>query len=136
MTTFIVQKRQDREYELCKAVATYLRLQYPNVVFHFDYAGISHTKAQAGKMKAIQGDRGFPDLIILEPSGEYHALLIEFKKDSSQLFNKKGTLKTDKHIQEQKAMQDKLNKASYLCYFCWSFEHAKIIIDSYLILGS
>ena len=93
--------RDDREYHICKQIAEYLRHQYPKVVFHFDYAGMKHTKAEAGRMKAIQGDRGFPDLFIAEPmmfaGGKgYSGLFIEVKAETP--FKKDGSLFKQKQI--------------------------------------
>lgn len=149
--------RDDREYHICKQIAEYLRHQYPKVVFHFDYAGMKHTKAEAGRMKAIQGDRGFPDLFIAEPmmfaGGKgYSGLFIEvkaetpFKKDGS-LFKQKQILYKEfggrrvavgevDHLQEQYEMLKNLNNTGYLALFGTGFEEAKYIIDHYFNCGN
>ena len=72
------------EYELQKQVCVYLELQYKSAVFLSDtVANCKLTAMQATRNKAIQ-KQGFktPDLIILEPRGDYHGLLIELKVKS------------------------------------------------------
>ena len=57
------------ESELQVAVADYLRLRYPNVLFHSDFgSGIKLTKGQAIKQKRQNGGRrGWPDLFVAAP---------------------------------------------------------------------
>jgi hypothetical protein len=129
--------RNDPEYQLCVAVSTYLRLQYPKVIFHFDYAGLNLSKAQAGKMKAMQGERGFPDLCIYKRKSDivlnnhFNALFIELKKEGERIFKKNGAPASD-HIAEQVAMIERLNKEGYYATFCVGFDEAKSLIDWYL----
>lgn len=108
------QRRENKEYAICKAIATYLRLQHPHVLFHFDLAGLNLSKAQAGMTKALNG-RGWPDLIICEPSktGKYKALFIEVKAGDVKLFKKSGELKTD-HLSEQ---TDIMGRLEYRCFY-------------------
>lgn len=124
--------RNNPEYNLCKSLSIYLRLQYKNVIFHFDYAGLAHTKTQAGMMKEIQGHRGYPDLFIIEPRGIYHGLFIELKADGVSLFKKNSSEFATPHIAEQSAMIDELNKRGYAASFCIGFNQAKAVIDTYL----
>lgn len=123
--------RQNREYSICKAIATYLRLQYPNVIFHFDYAGLHHTKTQAGQMKAIQGCKGWPDLFITSQKPGSKGLFIEIKKVGTRLYKKDGSPATD-HIQDQINCLDKLDSCGYAVTFGIGFDHCKSIIDNYL----
>lgn len=140
--------RKNIEYHLCLQIAEYLRNQYPKVIFHFDYAGLAHSKAQAGMMKAIQGQRGFPDLQICEARRGFKGLFLELKAESpfislgtlkKQIVKKYKTIKGKRvlveehdHIQEQADTLRKLNNAGYNARFCWEFDHAKEIIDWYL----
>lgn len=57
------------ESELQVMVADYLRLQYPEVLFHSDFgSGIKLTMAQAVKQKRQNGGRrAWPDMFIAEP---------------------------------------------------------------------
>jgi hypothetical protein len=129
--------RNDAEYQLCMAISTYLKLQYPKVLFHFDYAGLNLSKAQSGKMKVIQGERGFPDLCIYKRKDDlvvntcFNALFIELKKEGERIFKKNGEPASD-HIAEQVAMIERLNKAGYYATFCVGFDEARHVIDWYL----
>lgn len=125
--------RNNAEYQLCKAVATYLRLQYPKVLFHFDLAGLNLSRAQAGMMKAIQGGRGWPDLFIAYAKGGYHGLFIELKADGVKLLKKDGDYTTP-HIEEQDLCISDLQYKRYYADFAIGFDDAKSIIDKYIRL--
>lgn len=130
--------RNNREYQICKDIAIYLRLQYPNVIFHFDLAGLNLSRAQAGMMKAIQGGRGWPDLFIAHyqnnfPEGSYQGLFIEVKIEDFKLFKKDGT-PLNNHIQDQINCLDELERRGYKCAFAIGWDQAKQLIDDYLKL--
>lgn len=137
------------ESDLQVMVADYLRLQYPNVLFHSDFgSGIKLTKGQAIKQKRQNGGlRGYPDMVILEPrkkviSRDEHTitytlmtnhcgLFLELKKEGTRLKKKDGTWATE-HIAEQARYLQALRDRGYDAYFAVGFEQAKEIIDSYL----
>jgi len=132
--------RANKEYIICKQIATYMRLQYPDVMFHFDLAGLNLSKAQAGMMKAIQGGRGWPDFFIARPKideneyGEemyYYGLFLEIKVDGTKLWKAKGGPVND-HIKEQIDCLNKLNEKGYMAEFAIGFNDAKKQIDDYL----
>lgn len=128
-----------KESDLQIAVADYLRLKYPNVMFHSDFgSGIKMTKGQAIKQKRQNGGRrGWPDMFIanrrydLENCVEYHGLFLELKKDGTRLHKKDGSWATD-HIAEQAETLQALQDRGYEAYFAVGFENAKRIIDDYL----
>lgn len=150
-----------RESDLQVMVADYLRLQYPNVLFHSDFgSGIKLTKGQAIKQKRQNGGmRGYPDMVILEPrkkvissdevtrdevtsSRDKHTityvymknhcgLFLELKKEGTRLKKKDGTWATE-HIAEQANYLQALRDRGYDAHFAVGFEQAKEIIDSYL----
>lgn len=123
-------------------VADYLRLQYPNVLFHSDYgAGIKLTPGQAIKQKRQNGGRrAWPDMFIAEPrtvvvgKDKYHyaGLFIELKRDSTRILTKNGTLVADAHIREQYDLLVDLEQRGYKASFAVGFDQAKQIIDEYL----
>lgn len=72
-------------------------------------------------MKRTGYVKGIPDLLIFEPRGTFHGLMIEMKKDEKSYATK-----------EQKEWQEKLNARGYRSEICKSFEDAKRVIDEYL----
>ena len=123
--------RNNQEYIICKQIAIYLRLQYPNILYHFDYAGLNHSKAQAGMMKAIQGDRGFPDLIIIAIRNNYSGMAMEIKKEGTKL-NKKNGDWINEHIKQQADILNKLRSNLFYTCFGIGFDDCKKQIDDYL----
>lgn len=128
-----------KESDLQVMVADYIRLRYPNVLFHSDFgSGIKLTKGQAIKQKRQNGGRrGWPDMFIanrrydLENCAEYHGLFLELKKDGTRLHKKDGSWATE-HIAEQAETLQALQDRGYETYFAIGFEQAKEIIDEYL----
>jgi hypothetical protein len=114
-------------------VAKYLKLQYPKVLFRTDFAaGLRMTIGQAVKQKKIQHSRAWPDLFIAHPSGGYHGLFLELKRDVSEIVNKNGSLKKSDHLDEQRSIITHLNQIGYKSVFACGFDHARSIIDEYL----
>lgn len=107
-------------------VADYLRLQYPDVLFHSDFgSGIKLAMGQAAKQKRQNGGkRAWPDLFIAQPiktgwfgrveDGEIESIMckrcglfLELKKDGTRLKKKNGEWAT-RHIKEQAEVLKKL----------------------------
>lgn len=148
------------ELELQAQVADYLRLQYPDVLFHSDFgSGIKLTMGQAIKQKRLQGGRrSWPDMFIAEPKvrhttdGEwgvklgwaqlddgtdYYAMMfaglfLELKRPGVKVHKRDGELVADKHIREQEATLQELRERGYSAEFACGFDEAKKIIDGYL----
>lgn len=121
------------EAELQKQVAIYIRLQYPDVIFHSDFgSGVKLTPWQA-KMQKMQngGKRAWPDMFIAEPRGKYHGLFIELKKDGVRLRKRDGDFASE-HIAEQDALLRDLNNKGYKAEFAIGFQQALNLIDDYL----
>lgn len=148
------------ELELQAQVADYLRLQYPDVLFHSDVgSGIKLTMGQAVKQKRLQGGRrAWPDLFVAVGRGEHikrgHdeppkfgnyvcspvpgidmyvccGLMIELKREGTRLKKKSGEWASD-HIAEQAEVLSKLRENGYAAEFACGFDEAKKIIDEYL----
>lgn len=137
------------EADLQAQVADYLRLQYPDVMFHSDFgSGIKLTPGQAVKQKRQNGGRrAWPDMTIAEPrhyfyttvvnggaveaDGVYHGLYLELKKEGTRLTKKNGDWATE-HIAEQAKVLEKLRQRGYCAEFAVGFDEAKKIIDEYL----
>ncbi|MBQ1528628.1 hypothetical protein IIZ77_03215 [Candidatus Saccharibacteria bacterium] len=125
------------ESDLQVMVADYLRLQYPEVLFHSDFgSGIKLTMGQAAKQKRQNGGRrAWPDMFIAEPYGfGYNAksgLFIELKKKGVRLKKKNGEWASE-HIAEQAEVLERLEFRGYRAVFAVGFDEAKEIIDNYL----
>jgi len=130
------------EAELQTQVADYLRLQFPEVLFHSDFgSGVKLTPRQAIRQKRQNGGiRAWPDLFLAEPmprcvdgswGHDYKGLFIELKKDGTRLMKRDGSWATD-HIAEQAEILDRLEFRGYRATFAVGFEQAKKIIDDYL----
>ena len=129
-----------RESDLQVMVADYLRLHYPDVLFHSDFgSGIKLTMGQAAKQKRQNGGRrAWPDMFIAEPKYNfcrdgyaYGGLFIELKKDGTRLKKKNGEWATP-HLAEQAELLMRLDEKGYVAKFACGFDEAKKIIDAYL----
>ena len=128
-----MKKAIPSEKSIHKQVATYLKLQYPKVIFRTDFAaGCKMSIGQAVAHKALQSGPGYPDLFIAYPSKGYHGLFIELKKDISEVWRKDMIMVSSSHIREQAAVLQYLNNLDYKATFAFGFDHAKKIIDEYL----
>jgi hypothetical protein len=102
-------------------------------LYHFDPTGLNLSKAQSGKLKAIQGGSGYPDLNVLEPRGQHHGLHIEIKPDGTRLFKKNGQPASE-HIGNQATFLFELTKRGYFAVFAVGFDQVKETLDLYLKL--
>ena len=122
-----------KESTIYEQISQYLQLQYPGVIYRFDSAAdMKMTIGQAAKNKRRNPHRGYPDLFIAEPHGDYHGLYIEIKKEGQDPYRKDGKLKSDEHIQEQAEMLRKLSDKGYAATFAVGFEGVKEVIDTYM----
>ena len=131
------------ELDIQIQVADYLRLRYPNVLFHSDYgSGLRLTPGQAVKQKRLQGGRrAWPDVMVAETvlkrqEGStytaYSGLFIELKRPDVKIYKKNGELVANEHIREQAALLEELRQRGYVAEFACGFDEAKKIIDGYL----
>lgn len=131
-----------KEEVVQQQVADYLRLQYPDVLFHSDFgSGIKLTIGQAAKQKRLNGGRrAWPDMFIAEPAPrcvegswdyKYNGLFIELKKEGVRLKKRNGEWATE-HIAEQANILEMLRARGYRAEFARGFEEAKGLIDDYL----
>lgn len=150
------------ESELQEQVADYLRLQYPDVLFHSDFgSGIKLTPGQAIKQKRQNGGRrAWPDMFIahtqkqiLEVKGNgileraenkyLGGLFLELKKEGTRLEathckprderrGKNGGVYATTHLKEQADILYDLRQHGYCAEFAVGFDEAKRIIDKYL----
>lgn len=132
-----------KESEIQAQVADYLRLRYPDVLFHSDFgSGIKLTMSQAVKQKRLNGGRrAWPDMFIAKPKLGFdrdgqpfyqHGLFLELKRDGTKILRKDGKVVADEHIREQMKILQHLTRLGYRAQFAVGFEQAKQIIDSYM----
>jgi hypothetical protein len=121
-----------QEENIHKAICDYLKLQYPNVYFTSESSGVRVPIGLAVKMKAQRSKHKQLDLIILEPKKGYCGLIIELKKDESEVYTIKGEIRNNAHVIEQQISINHLNNKGYLAKFGLGFKHTKAIIDNYL----
>ena len=120
------------EHQLYELIATYLRLQYPNVIYRFDLAAdLKLTAGQAAKHKRLHPRRGYPDLFIAHPMGKYHGMYLELKKDGTRLRKRNGDFASE-HIQEQWQMLGALTLRGYKAEFAIGYDDAVRQIKAYL----
>ena len=131
------------ELDIQIQVADYLRLQYPNVLFHSDYgSGLRLTPGQAVKQKRLQGGRrAWPDMFIAQPAQRSHeypdacykfGLFLELKRPGVKIYKENGDLVANEHIREQAGVLEMLRSRGYVAEFACGFDEAKKIIDEYL----
>lgn len=133
-----------KEEIIQQQVADYLRLQYPDVIFHSDFgSGTKLTMGQAVRQKRLNGGRrAWPDMFIAEPKDGlnmhtngnpniYAGLFIELKKDGTRLKKKDGAWASE-HLAEQADLLDRLEFRGYKAVFAVGFDEAKEVIDDYL----
>lgn len=132
-----------KESEIQAQVADYLRLRYPDVLFHSDFgSGIKLTMSQAVRQKRLNGGRrAWPDMFIAKPKLGYdgdgqpfylHGLFLELKRDGTRILKRDGSVVADEHIREQMKILLHLSRLGYKAEFAVGFEQAKQIIDKYL----
>ena len=129
-----------RESDVQVQLADYLRMRYPDVLFHSDFgSGIKLTMGQAVKQKRLNGGRrAWPDLFIAEPRQTgpsrwqfKYGLFIELKKEGIRLKKKNGEWASE-HIAEQAMVLRHLQDKGYKADFALGFDQAKRLIDDYL----
>lgn len=121
------------EAELQKQVAIYIRMQYPDVIFHSDFGSGAKLSPWQARMQKIQngGRRAWPDMMIAEPIGKYHGLFMELKREGARLKKQNGEWASS-HIAEQNIMLNELSNKGYKAEFAIGFEQALDLIDDYL----
>ena len=125
------------EAELQKNVAIFLRIEYPEIIFHSDFGSGVKLHPYQAKMQKLQngGKRAWPDMFIAKPrfiNGEWkHGLFIELKKYGTRLKKKNGEWATY-HIEEQAEVLKELEKNGYVAKFAIGFDEVVDIIDEYM----
>lgn len=125
------------ENEVYKVIARHMTLYHPETPYHFDLSGVHNTSRYSrGLYKLINGEAGFPDLIVYAPShpdfGQNLGLALEIKRDGVAVRKRDGSLVADEHIQEQAAWLQKLSRKGYYAAFGIGSRDCIALIDEYL----
>jgi len=124
-------KRKKVEESIQIQVCTWLKWQYPKLIWVCDFAaGSKLTIGQAVKAKKLRCGKGLPDIMIFKANKYYHGLFLELKTVSP--FKKDGMLKKDEHLKIQHEMHGRLFNEKYYAKFVVGFDEAKRIIIDYL----
>ena len=136
-----IPKNQKHEESLQRQVCSYLRLQYPHVIFRSDYAsGLRLTENQARIHRSLQSGRAWPDLFIYLPrkvdGRQYAGMALELKKEGTTIKvsrgPQKGQITANPHVREQYYMLQALEKVGYFADFAIGFDDAINKIDYYM----
>ena len=112
------------EHQLQVSVVRYLRLLPGDILFCGTPAGSLRQNARQGaRMKAAGYRAGWPDLLILEPRGEYHGLAIELKVKGGRVSPAQRQVLAD--------MRDR----GYRAEATVGFSATKAVIDGYFGMG-
>jgi len=123
-----MKKEESEHLQICN----YIKAKYPDVIFTSDASGVRMPIGLSVKFSKLKSGRGIPDLLILEPRGDYSGLFLEIKRTNENIFKKDGGLKKNEHLYEQAIMLDRLKHKGYATYFAIGKEMAKQIIDDYM----
>lgn len=128
------KKTSNLELSLCIKLADWIRDNYPDLIFHFDYAAGVKLHIHTAKNLKRLNKKSYPDLFIAEPRNGFAGLFIEVKTEKSNPFLKNGNVSKIKHIQEQYKVLLQLESKGYLTEFGVGLEDCKKIIKNYLTL--
>lgn len=122
---------KETEADAQKQLVSYLKWQYPGLIFNHDLGGMQMTYAQVQHAKNLGRVDSYPDLIVCRSCGGYHALFIELKRKGVRLKKKNGDW-SSKRISKQAQMLERLRLEGYAAEFAVGFDEAKSLVDSYL----
>lgn len=109
------------EFSIQAAFVLQVQLSYPDLLFTISPAGFIMSAGQAMKMMRMGYRKGTPDVLIFEPRGPFHGLLIEFKAP--------GGVISDSQREFMRLATDR----GYKCHFCFSTAEGITVLREYLI---
>ena len=127
----MAKKNSQKEQNLQTLVSDYINIKYKGTIFFCDVAAGLKLPIWVGALvKRWRSSRGLPDVYVLEPQGEYRALMMELKVSSPH--KKDGEVKKDEHLHEQAAVQAALRNKGYCAMFTVGIDHSMKVIDWYM----
>ena len=113
-------------------LCNYIDVNYPEILPISTLNGFKLPMGLAMKAARINKKRGIPDLIILEPKGDYHGLIIELKRTGEKIYKQNGELYENDHLKEQDKILEHLRSRMYYAQFCIGFEEARDVLNKYM----
>jgi hypothetical protein len=86
----------------------------------------------ATKHRSQNPIKGYPDLFIALPRGNFAGLFIEIKTEKANPFKKDGTLKANEHTERQAEVLKALNEVGYAALFSTGVDETIKVIESYI----
>jgi len=108
------------EYRIQADFIRYLELMYPDLLYTISPAGFIMSAGMAMKMIRMGYRKGTPDVMIFEPRGPWHGMMIEFK-------DPKGVVS-----EAQKEFLVQAGSRGYRTAVCYSTAAAITLVESYL----
>lgn len=109
-----------KEDSMSVAVSDYLKFQYPKVLFSHIPNGGSRNAREGAKFKRMGVRRGMPDFLIFGSNDPHtRGIALELK------------VKPNKPTPEQMEVIQELRKLKWEAHVCYSFDEAKILIDTH-----
>ena len=128
--SFTGGNKEDREQGQLMA---WIKSRYPEVLCTTDLAGLYVQPRTAAKLYAQRNPRkGWPDITIYEPRGEFALLMLEFKATGADIVKQDGTLRQTQHLKEQAKLHSALSKRGYCVGFVVGLENGKRAVQAYL----
>jgi hypothetical protein len=115
--------------ELCR----YIALAYPTALFQSDTgSGVKLNRTQARIGAQLRKKRGHPDIIIYDGRGGFVGCAMELKSESTTVFKLDGSLRKDKHLEEQSQYGKDLQSRGWYFTFAIGLDEAIRKVDHYM----
>ena len=122
------------EDKLYMQIVKWMKMQHPNIVYHFDTGtGGTYSIGMAVRNAKLNPFKGYPDFFIPAKVGNYSGLFLELKTEGIKIYLKDGkTLRSDSHLREQSDMLSYLTEQGYYADFAVGLDDAIFKINNYL----
>lgn len=114
------EKFLTKENRFQRAVAQWLKMQYPDLVWWHTPNEGKRTSFESWLAKVLGIRAGVSDIVILEPNKTHHGLLIELKVGPNKLTEKQAQFLTE------------CSAKGYATHVCYDIEAFMDIVNSYL----
>ena len=109
------------EDDMAMSVATYLKLQYPKVLFTHSPNGGKRNAREGARFKRMGVKRGMVDFLIFDSNNPHiRGVAIELK------------VKPNKCTPEQVEVIEQFKTLKWAAYVCYSYDEAQQVIDKHL----